>query len=75
MDRFDIERIAQTIIRDYGLPVRVATLSFERAGRCIVQVSERCSPGTTVAVGVWCDAKASPHYVRESLKQGLHVSD
>lgn len=74
MERVEIERIARLIICDYGLPLRLHTVSIEQAGRCVVGFSDSYS-GETVSVGIWCDAKVSAHRVRESLKSGLHVND
>ena len=75
MELSEVEKIARSIIRDYGLPLRLATVASERPGRCIVGFSDRYTPATAVAVGLWHDAKASSHSVRESLKRGLEIND
>jgi hypothetical protein len=71
---FDVEQIARTVIREYGLPYRFDAVTAGRAGECRVGFSDTFS-GATVEVDVWCDAKASPYAIRESLKRGLDVSD
>jgi len=70
----EIERIARTVLRDYGLPFQIDAVSPEQTGHCTVAFSDALS-GVIVRVGVWCDAKVSPYHVRESLKRGLHVSE
>jgi hypothetical protein len=75
MERVDIERIARLVVRDYRLPLRLATVSIEAASRCTIAFSDAHSGAATVRVGIWCDAKVSPHGVRESLKRGLQVAD
>lgn len=75
MNRFDIERIAGTVVREYGLPLRLDTISFVEPGRCVVRFAERFSPTIKVSVGVWCDEKVSPHNLRESIKNKLLVND
>jgi hypothetical protein len=75
MDRLDIERVAGLVVLHYGLPLRVASVSFDQPGRCLVAFSDSYSRAATVSVAIWCDAKVSPHQVRESLKRGLQVND
>ena len=74
MEHVDIEQIARLVVRDYGLPLRFDAVSAAEPGRCIVGFTDPYSRATT-SVGIWCDAKASPRSVRESLKQGLQVND
>ena len=59
----------------YGLPLKLREVMIEAAGRCTVGFSDSYSGAATVSVGIWCDAKVSPHGVRESLKKGLQVAD
>jgi len=75
MDHIDIERVAGFIVRDYGLPLRVASVSFDQPGRYIVEFCNSTSRAKAVSVAIWCDARVPPHRVRESLKSGLQVSD
>ena len=71
----DIERIAQVILREYGLPLKLRQVAIEPAGRCTVGFADSYSGAMTVSVAIWCAAKVSPHGVRESLKKGLQVAD
>jgi hypothetical protein len=70
----DIERIAQVLLRDYALPLKIRGVTLEEAGRCTIGFADRYSGEATV-VGIWCDGKVSPHSVRESLKRGLEIVD
>jgi hypothetical protein len=74
MERADIEQIARLVLRDYGLPLKLRTVSVERTGECTVGFADSYSGSTTVSVGIWCDSKASPYAVRESLKKALEVT-
>lgn len=71
----DIEAIARVVVRDYGLPLRLAHVSTEPTGRCVVGFSHTCGAGTAVSIPLWCDARVSPYQVRESIKRGLEVAD
>ena len=75
MEQAEIEKIAKVIVREYGLPLKLREVSIEPAGRCTVGFADSYSGATTVSVGIWCDAKVSPHGVRESLKRALQVVD
>ena len=75
MEQAEIEQIARVIVREYGLPLKLREVMIEPAGRCTVGFSDSYSGAATVSVGIWCDAKVSPHGVRESLKKGLQVAD
>ena len=73
MERADIEHIARLVLRDYGLPLKLRTVSIERTGECTIGFADSYSGISTVSVGIWCDAKVSPYGVRESLKKALEV--
>lgn len=75
MKRDDIERIANVVLRDYGLPFRLLTVTDVLAGRCAVAFADSYSGQPTLRVDVWCDDKTSAHRVRELLKSGLDVAD
>ena len=75
MEQAEIEQIARVIVREYGLPLKLREVMIEAAGRCTVGFSDSHSGTATVSVGIWCDAKVSPHGVRESIKKGLQVAD
>jgi hypothetical protein len=70
----DVEQIARMVIREYALPYRFREVTAARPGECTVGFSDAFS-GATLRVNVWCDAKASPYAVRESLKRGLDITD
>ena len=74
LEQAEIEQIARVIVREYGLPLKLREVMIEAAGRCTVGFSDS-SGAATVSVGIWCDAKVSPHGVRESIKKGLQVAD
>jgi hypothetical protein len=74
MEILDIERIANLVVRDYGLPFRIV-ISPESDGKRVVSFSDPLSTRSSAEVAVWCDAKATPYAVRETLKRALEVSD
>ncbi len=71
--RTDIEQIARLVLRDYGLPLKLQTVSVEPTGRCTIGFADSYSGQATVSVDIWCDGKVSPYGVRESLKKALEV--
>ena len=75
MEQAEIEQIARVVVREYGLPLTLREVMIQPAGRCTVGFSDSHSGTATVSVGIWCDAKVSPHGVRESIKKGLQVAD
>jgi len=74
MSTLDVEAIARVVVRDYGLPLRLALVSTAPTGECIVGFAHTCA-GPDVSIALWCDAKVSAHHVRESIKRGLQVGD
>jgi hypothetical protein len=73
MERMDIQRMADSVLRDYGVPLRVSTISIADAGWTIAFDSAYPGrPGKQVALR--CD-RASAHHIRESLKRSLSVTD
>jgi hypothetical protein len=75
MELADVEKIARSILRDYGLPLRLETVAVERPGRCVIGFSSQYSPANAFKFGIWHDTKVSSHNIRESLKRGLQVND
>jgi hypothetical protein len=73
MDRLEIEHIAQLVVRDYGLPFRLASITLDPVGKCVIGFSNKYSRDATVSVKVWYGAKTSPHAIRESLIRELGV--
>jgi hypothetical protein len=73
MELNDVQRMADSVLRDYGVPMTVSTISPVAAGWTIAFTSRY--PGSpSVEVRLGCD-KSSMHHVRESLKRGLSVCD
>jgi hypothetical protein len=73
MEHADLQRMADSVLRDYGVPLRVAGIVASGAGWTIAFAGT--FPGTPrVQVNLRCD-RLSPHHVRESLKRSLAVND
>jgi hypothetical protein len=73
MDRTDVQRMADSVLRDYGVPLKVSAISAAAAGWTIAFAG--FYPGSpSVEVNLNCD-RSSAHHVRESLKRSLAVSD
>jgi hypothetical protein len=71
----DVEAIARVVVRDYGLPLRLAHVSTEPTGQCVVGFSHTWGAGADVSIPLWCDGRVSAYQVRESIKRGLQVAD
>ena len=73
MERVDVQRMADSVLRDYGVPLKVSTISAIAAGWTIAFAG--VYPGSpSVEVNLNCD-RSSVHHVRESLKKSLAVCD
>jgi hypothetical protein len=73
MERTDVQRMADSVLREYGVPMKVATISAAATGWKIEFAG--AYPGSPVfAVNLHCD-RTSVHHVRESLKKSLAVCD
>ena len=73
MERADVQRMADSVLRDYGVPMRVAAISAADAGWTIAFASSYPGvPGRRVDLR--CD-RNSAHHVRESLKRSLSLAD
>jgi hypothetical protein len=74
MERTDVQRMADSVLRDYGVPLKVSTISAAEAGWTIA--FSGYYPGSPVKhVSIRCGERSSVHHVRESLKRSLDVSD
>jgi hypothetical protein len=73
MDRIDVQRMADSVLRDYGVPMRVSAISAAEAGWTIA-FSSVYAESPLLEVSVKSD-RSSAHHVRESLKRSLDVSD
>ena len=73
MERLDVQRMADSVLRDYGVPLKVSTISLAAAGWTIAFDSRY--PGVPgKLVDLRCD-RNSAHHVRESLKRSLSLTD
>ena len=73
MERTDVQRMADSVLRDYGLPLKVSGISAAATGWTIAFAGFH--PGSpSVEVNLNCD-RSSAHHVRESLKKGLSLAD
>jgi len=73
MELNDVQRMADSVLRDYGVPMKVSMISPAPAGWTIA-FAGRYPGSPSVEVKLGCD-KSSMHHVRESLKRGLSVCD
>jgi hypothetical protein len=74
MESTDLQRMADSVLRDYGVPLKVAHISEIEAGWTIAFSAAR--PGALPKqVSLRCCDRSSMHHVRESLKRGLDLSD
>ena len=73
MERDDVQRMADSVLREYGVPMKVSAISAVDAGWTIAFAG--LYPGSpSIEVNVSSD-RSSAHHVRESLKRSLDVSD
>ena len=74
MESTDLQRMADSVLRDYGVPLKVAQIPEVEAGWTIAFASARPG-GLPRQVSLRCSERSSMHHVRESLKRGLDLSD
>jgi hypothetical protein len=73
MDQIDLQRMADSVLREYGVPMRVAGISHANPGWTIAFAGT--FPGArAVEVKLQCE-RTSAYHVRESLKRGLALTD
>ena len=73
MERTDVQRMADSVLREYGVPLRVAGISHAGAGWTIAFAGT--FPGAhPVEVNLQCE-RTSAYHIRESLKRSLALSD
>ena len=73
MERTDVQRMADSVLREYGVPMKVSMISPAAAGWTIEFAGSY--PGSPAfEVKLKCD-RSSVHHVRESLKKSLAVCD
>ena len=73
MDLNDVQRMADSVLREYGVPMKVSTISPAAAGWTIAFASSYAG-APAIEVNLPCD-RISAHHVRESLKKSLAVCD
>ena len=74
MESTDLQRMADSVLRDYGVPLKVSCISAVEAGWTIA-FSAAYPGGASRQVSLRCCERSSMHHVRESLKRSLDVSD
>ena len=73
MDRIDVERMATSVLREYGVPMKVTGIS--PVGSDWTVAFAGLHPGARpVEVNLQC-GRSSAYHVRESLKKGLSLLD
>lgn len=73
MEIHDVQRMANSVLRDYGVPMKVSTISAAAAG-WTVEFAGFYPGSKPVEVNLVCD-RSSAHHIRESLKRSLDVCD
>jgi hypothetical protein len=73
MDQIALQRMADSVLREYGVPMKVAGISHANPGWTIAFAGT--FPGArAVEVKLQCE-RTSAYHVRESLKRGLALTD
>jgi hypothetical protein len=73
MELHDVQRMADSVLREYGVPMKVSTISAVPAGWTVAFAG--FYPGSKpIEVKLACD-RSSAYHVRESLKKSLAVCD
>ena len=73
MEQIDVQRMADSVLREYGVPMKVARISHANAGWTIAFAGT--FPGArAVEVNLQYE-RTSAYHVRESLKRGLALTD
>jgi len=73
MERTDVQRMADSVLREYGVPLKVSSISMMDAGWSIA-FDSFYPGGPGKQVDLRCD-RNSAHHVRESLKRSLSIGD
>jgi hypothetical protein len=73
MELQDVQRMADSVLREYGVPMKVSMISPVAAGWTVAFAG--FYPGSKpVQVNLACD-RSSAYHIRESLKKSLDVCD
>jgi hypothetical protein len=73
MERTDVQRLADSVLRDYGVPMKVSTISAAASGWTIAFAGSY-GGARSIEVSLNCE-RSSPYLLRESLKKSLNVGD
>jgi len=73
MELADVQRMADSVLREYGVPMKVSAISAAAAGWTIA-FAGRYPGAPSFEVNLSC-GRSSAHHVRESLKKSLDVCD
>jgi hypothetical protein len=73
MELHDVQRMADSVLREYGVPMKVSTISAVAAGWTVAFAG--FYPGSKpVHVNLACE-RSSAYLIRESIKKSLDVGD
>jgi hypothetical protein len=75
MESAEVVRIATAVLREYGVPLSLASVSMAPGSGWIVSFKDIHSGNQQLSVATRCDGSASPYRLRESLKARLAVED
>jgi hypothetical protein len=73
MELQDVRRMADSVLRDYGVPMKVSAISAVPAG-WTVAFAGFYAGSRPVEVKLACE-RSSAYHIRESLKRSLDVCD
>ncbi len=73
MERREIERMADSVLREYGVPMKVTRVAAAGA-EWTVAFAGTFTGAPVMEVRLQCDRRSAYH-VRESLKRSLAVAD
>jgi hypothetical protein len=73
MERTDVERMADSVLRQYGVPLKIARIASVGAEWRIAFAGT--FPGAPAREITLQCGRASAYHVRESLKRGLDLTD
>jgi hypothetical protein len=73
MERIDVQRMADSVLREYGVPMKVSTISAAEAGWTVAFAG--FYPGSKpMEISLPC-GRSSAYHIRESLKRSLDLTD
>jgi hypothetical protein len=75
MESTEVARIARDVVREYGLPLSLMSVSMTAASGWTVLFTADYGGAPRVAVDTRCDSSSSAYRLRESLKAKLDVSE